>query len=224
MTVQADGLIRTNDGKLHVTLGSGSAIDSPSFTGQSLFADGAANAPAISFTLDPDTGFWRWANGAVAYTSNGTSDVGFSGSGMRLRAGSVYAWCSGDPTTQSNDTAIARLAAGSAGMTTGRWSEKQGAAVASAGEVTLGSDGNRFQITGTTQIDKILVTGWQGGSTVALHFEGSVTVTNGTANNGSFHGLRLAGAANFSATANDQLTLQYDSTTSAWFEIARTVI
>lgn len=33
MTVTADGLQRTNDGKLYVTLGSGSTIDSPSFTG-----------------------------------------------------------------------------------------------------------------------------------------------------------------------------------------------
>lgn len=192
--------------------------------GNSLWDDGSAAAPSIAFAAAPTTGFWRTATGRLMAGVAGTSAWCTLASTFGLVSNGNFGWCSGDPSSTSLDTIIARLAAGSAGMTTGRWSVKQGAAVASAAEVTLGSDGNRFQITGTTQIDKILITGWQGGSIVTLHFQGSVTVTHNTANNGSFHGFRLAGAANFSATANDQLTLQYDSTSSAWFEIARVVI
>lgn len=145
--------------------------------------------------------------------------------GIALVTGGFFGW-SGSATDAggAKDTAMGRLAAGSAAMTTGRWSVKQGAAIASANDVTLGSDGNRFQITGTTQINRILNTGFQGGSIITLHFQGAVTVTHNTASGSSFQGIMLAGAVSFVASALDQLTLQYDSTDAKWYEIARTVI
>lgn len=105
-----------------------------------------------------------------------------------------------------------------------RVSEAQGAAVASANNLVLGSDGNRFQITGTTTINLIDFTSWQGGSRVVLHFQGSLTVSHNVAASGNNKPIMLAGAANFSATASDQLELQYDSTDSKWYEVGRTVI
>lgn len=102
----------------------------------------------------------------------------------------------------------------------------QGADVASATNLTLGSDGNAFEITGITTIDLISITGWQNGSVVRLVFNESLTVRHGIATSGSNVTILLAGAANFSATANDTLTLMLCETTAggqAWREVARSV-
>ena len=109
-------------------------------------------------------------------------------------------------------------------MQTERHQCAQGADVVAAGNLVLGTDGNRFRITGTTQIDRMSSLSWQGGAIVTLHFTDSVTVVHGNADSGTNRTINLAGAANFSATANDQLTLQYDETDTAWYEISRTVI
>ena len=109
----------------------------------------------------------------------------------------------------------------------GRVLNTQGADVASGTSLTLGSDGNSFEITGTTQIDQILSTGWQEGAVVTLIFNESVTVRHGVATSGSNITILLSGAGNLSATANDTLTLILSSTTAggqAWREVARTVI
>lgn len=102
----------------------------------------------------------------------------------------------------------------------GRVQGAKGADVASATDVTLGADGNYFDITGTTQIDTIVATDWQAGSVVILQFDGAVTVKHNTAGGGA--SLLLSGAVDFSATANDTLQLAYDGVT--WREISRTVI
>lgn len=103
----------------------------------------------------------------------------------------------------------------------GRLNGTKGADVASANDITLGQ-GNYFVVTGTTQINRILGTNWASGSKVTLQFSASLTVTNGTAAGSSFFGFKLAGAANFSATADDTLTVMFDG--AWWREIARTVI
>jgi hypothetical protein len=100
----------------------------------------------------------------------------------------------------------------------------QGAQADSANNLVLGADGNRYQIAGTTQINLIANTNWTGGTIVVLHFQGAVTVKHNQAASGVNKPIMLAGAVDFSASANDQLTLQYDSTDSKWYEIARTVI
>lgn len=99
----------------------------------------------------------------------------------------------------------------------------KGADVASAGTLTLGTDGNTFGITGTTTINYITIANWQAGSIITLIFAASLTVTH---NAGSVpagtQAILLSGAGNLSATANDTLTLVNDGTT--WREIARCVI
>lgn len=102
----------------------------------------------------------------------------------------------------------------------------QGADVPSGTSLTL-TLGNVFEVTGTTQIDQILTTGWQEGSEVTLVFNESVTVRHGIATSGSNVTIKLAGAANFSATADDTLTLVLCSTTAggqAWREKCRSAI
>lgn len=107
---------------------------------------------------------------------------------------------------------------------TGRLLGAQGANVASGNNITLGTDGNRFQITGTTQINGVSNAGWTGGSRVTLMFQGSLTVVHANVPTGASRALKLSGAVNFSATANDQLTLEYDSLDNNFFEVSRTVI
>lgn len=100
---------------------------------------------------------------------------------------------------------------------------KQGATVASANDLTLGSDGNRFQISGSTQINRLSNTDWQGGSEVTLHFQAAVTVKHNQAAGGAFVQIMLAGSVDFVAAINGRITLQYDSVDSKWYEVARTI-
>jgi len=96
----------------------------------------------------------------------------------------------------------------------------KGADVVSANDISLGNDGNFFDITGTTQINTIDVTGWNAGSLIVLQFDASATVKHATAGTGAQ--LNLSGSIDFSATAGDTLVLVYDGT--VWREVSRTVI
>lgn len=107
-------------------------------------------------------------------------------------------------------------------MTNGRFNYDKGADIASADELTLGSDGNYFDITGTTTINGITKSLWPSGSVVVLQFDASVTVTHNDTPAGTEAAILLSGAGNFSATAGDTLQLFYDGTT--WREVSRTVI
>lgn len=90
----------------------------------------------------------------------------------------------------------------------GRVIRAQGADVASiAGAIALGDDGNTFEITGTNAITLISNLGWQNGSEVTLIFTSTASLTDGTSNSGTDIGMELAGNANFSATADDTITL-----------------
>lgn len=109
-------------------------------------------------------------------------------------------------------------------ITNGRMQEKQGAAVAAANDLELGTDGNYFQITGATQINLLRTLLWQGGSVVTLKFNSNPLVKHNQAPSGTFHPILLAGAVDFATSANDTLTLRYDSTDSAWYEMSRAVI
>ncbi len=84
----------------------------------------------------------------------------------------------------------------------GRFAATQGADVASAaGAITLGTDGNTFEITGTAAITLISNAGWVNGSEINLVFTSTATLTDGTANSGTDIGMELAGNANFTASA-----------------------
>lgn len=104
----------------------------------------------------------------------------------------------------------------------GRVRASQGADVSSANDLTLGVDGNFFKITGNTQINGIATTNWIAGNCITLLFSGAPTVKHNTAAGAGFASLYLAGGADFSATADDLLTLVYDGT--VWRETARTVV
>lgn len=103
---------------------------------------------------------------------------------------------------------------------------KQGADVASAaGAITLGTDGNVFEITGTSAITLISNVHWQNGSEVTLLFTSTATLTDGTANSGTDIGMELAGNVNFVASADDVVTLVLTEIggTQRWREKCRSV-
>lgn len=123
----------------------------------------------------------------------------------------------------SNDLEVMRMSAAAHAVMARRHQDKTGANVASGTTITLGGDGNAFPITGTTTINHITTTDWQSGSLVTLFFSTAVTVThNAGAPPGGTAPILLAGAANFSATANDTLTLRYDGT--SWRQVASAAI
>lgn len=107
----------------------------------------------------------------------------------------------------------------------GRNRDGQGADVASANNLALGSYGSTFSITGTTQINLLTTTGFLDGDVVRIIFTSTPTVKNGQTTSGSNVTILLAGAADFSATANDVLTLVLSTSggTQAWREVGRSV-
>ncbi len=76
------------------------------------------------------------------------------------------------------------------------WSK--GADVASGSALSLGSDGNYFDVTGTTTITSIGTLGI--GTMVILHFDGALTLTHNATD------LVLPGAANITTSAGDEAT------------------
>ena len=79
----------------------------------------------------------------------------------------------------------------------------KGADVASGTSITLGDDGNQFDITGTTTIQTITIK--QAGSIVWLKFDGALTLTDNTGN------LELQGA-DITISAEDTVGLLSDGT------------
>lgn len=104
----------------------------------------------------------------------------------------------------------------------GRVLGAKGADLTAAGDLTLGADGNFWDVTGSTTINAITTSGWTAGSRITLKFEAAVTVKHNTAGGAGTATMLLAGAADMSATANDTLSLLYDGTN--WLETGRAVI
>jgi hypothetical protein len=105
----------------------------------------------------------------------------------------------------------------------GRQLDNQGADVASANDLTLGADGNVFEITGTTQVNRITNTDWQNGSEVTLLFTSTVTVKDAQASAGATIIILLAGSEDFAAAAGDvlKLVLCEIGGAQAWREVSR---
>lgn len=102
---------------------------------------------------------------------------------------------------------------------TGRFQTDKGADVASGGIITLGTDGNVFDITGTTNINEILGTTWTLGAQIVLQFDGVLTVNN---NSGGTNDIILAGGTNFTTAAGNTLSLYFDGTD--WIEVSRNTV
>lgn len=96
-------------------------------------------------------------------------------------------------------------------------------AIASANNLVL-SLGNYAPVSGATQINLISATGWAGGSKVTLKFASNPLVKHNQAVSGVNKPIMLAGAVDFATSANDTLSLVYDSIDALWYETGRAVI
>jgi hypothetical protein len=85
--------------------------------------------------------------------------------------------------------------------------QTKGADISSATSLTLGKDGNQFDVTGTTTITSIATQGI--GSYVTLHFDGALTFTHDATN------LILPGAANITTAAGD-IAVMYEYASADW--------
>ena len=115
---------------------------------------------------------------------------------------------------------------GGISTTGGRIIAVQGADVASAaGAITLGSDGNVFELTGTSAVTLISNIGYQNGAEITLIFTSTASLTDGTANSGTNIGFELAGNVNFTGSAEDLITLVLCEIggTQRWREKCRSV-
>ncbi len=83
----------------------------------------------------------------------------------------------------------------------------QGSNVIAANDLTLGSDGNLFYVTGATTINRIATATWQDGSSIWLSFQTTPTVADDVASGSGFAKIRLNGSANRAMIADGLLNL-----------------
>lgn len=111
------------------------------------------------------------------------------------------------------------LAVSSTFSTTGRLKRSLGANVAAANDLTLGTDGNVYTITGNTQINAITTANWGNGNDIILKFTGTPTVKHNTAGGAGTATILLSGSADLLCANNTMLGLVYDGTN--WQETFR---
>lgn len=104
-----------------------------------------------------------------------------------------------------------------------RLNMSKGEDIASANNITLGTDGNQFDITGTTAVMRINPTNFKPGAIVVLNFDGAAVVhhAEGT-DTDTAKSLKLQGATDFTTAAGDRLVLYYDG--ALWQEISRCIV
>ena len=189
--------------------------------------DASTEAPSVSIDLAATVQFSTGALGTQRAINVRGPTYAFVGASTISEAATFYIDAS--PVAGTNATITNSYSVWVDAGTTrldGRVLHTQGADVASANDVTLGDDGNVFEITGTTTVNRIVNTGWQNGSQITLLFTSNPTITHGNATGGANVTILLAGASDFSATAGDTLTLLLCEIggTQAWREIGRAAI
>lgn len=180
----------------------------------------AINIPTASVTFGNTTGTTDDVHGIyvgiITYTSTTNTRT-------MTRLSSIYV--AGAPVASTNvtGTPYALWVDADTSRFDGRVLQNQGADVASANNLVLGSDGNTFEITGTTQINLISNVGWQNGSEINLVFTSTPTVKDAQATSGTNITIILAGSTDFVASADDILTLVLCEVggTQAWREKCR---
>ena len=97
-------------------------------------------------------------------------------------------------------------------MSSGRFEFSKGSDVASANDIALGgaAEGNYFDVTEVTQINRISNVNWQAGSDIFLQFDGIVTVKHSQAPGGVFATILLAGSVDLVTSARTRLWLKYN--------------
>lgn len=109
-------------------------------------------------------------------------------------------------------------------LATRSFKQIKGTDIASATNITIGTSGNTFDVTGTTTIQHFDNANWVVGSTISLQFDGAVTLTHNSGGlSGNQANILLSGNTNFTTATGDILTfLLHDST--SWQEISRNTV
>ena len=237
----AIGLYSTSTGIQARSNGASSNIFMNPLGGTLQLGDGALTGQRLFSVINTGSGTGDWSsievrNAAAStdairmyclgtgFTTSGTNvqDAGVLTTGTNISGGmSIGTQASAGLRFYTNNTLRTTIDASGHTIHTARVELSKGANVASAGDLTLGSAGNSFSITGTTTINAITTTSWQAGSVIRLIFASTPTVKNNTAGGASTAKMLLNGGVDFSATANDVLTLIYDGTN--WLECSRSI-
>jgi hypothetical protein len=105
----------------------------------------------------------------------------------------------------------------------GRAIQKKGSDLTAANDLTLGYDGNSWDVGGTTEIRHLRITDWDAGAIVLLCLEDGVTVkhryNSGNAPPTNYAKILLNGSMDLTNSERTVLMLWYNGT--AWMEIAR---
>jgi hypothetical protein len=175
-----------------------------------LFQPCAATKASLAYTCTPNgKAPSAWQDGyAFSFVPNADNDGGANTinphalgakplrfiSGTNLVAGALKAnvWHVGCYDS-ANDEVLVLAAGGSAEGTQINWAK--GADIASAAALTPGTDGNFFDVTGTTTITSIATLGV--GTVIVLQFDGALTLTHHATD------LILPGGANITTAAGD---------------------
>lgn len=178
---------------------------------QRRYGNGTAAAPAVALagSGNYNDGLYWVGGGTVGLAANGLNIWNFDGA-------QLYPPADGGANVGATNLRIGTVY-------TKRAVTGQGANVAAANDLVLGSDGNGFNITGATQINLIDRSNWLAGAEISLLFASTPTVKHGQATSGNNTQILLAGAVDFVATANDVLTLVLWAD-NIWREKCRTVI
>ncbi len=135
--------------------------------------------------------------GSVTIDANGTELINGAETLVVADGDATYLICTGSAFVAiaiPGVAGVAKLDTVNTFTKTQVWSK--GADVASAAALTLGDDGNYFDVTGTTAITSIATVGV--GTVIKLHFDGSLTLTHHSTD------LVLPGAANITTAAGDE--------------------
>ncbi len=106
------------------------------------------------------------------------------------------------------------------GVSTQYYSTGSAVTITAANDLILGY-GDLQIIAGNTTINRIATQGVTQGDIKELFFTGTPQVTDNVATGGGYAKIKLAGSANWNATANARLVVQYIN--GIWYQISRTV-
>lgn len=208
------GGILTADNALTLSTGSNVQWGAPDSVTSPLLHDTYVNGDGYNVFFLGGDGFFVSTDNQIQLGSNGdiilASDVDGNLSQITMAT-------SGNVTIAADNNLSLQSSIGT--VVDGRFEEDRGANVVAANNLTLGLDGNLFIITGNTQINAITTANWQAGSTIKLEFTGTPTVKHNTVGGAGTVPIYLSGGVDYTAAANDILTLVYDGTN--WHETAR---
>lgn len=116
-SVDADGLARTTDGKLYVTIASGST---PILAG-----DGAVGAPSYSFSSDPTTGFYYQSGHGINVALNGQFKAAWFPGTFQVASDQIIGWNANTGISGTADVQLARDAANVLALKNGNSPQEQ---------------------------------------------------------------------------------------------------